>query len=182
MAIPTRYKGYHFRSRLEARWAVFFDFLGDPWEYEHEGYETPYGAYLPDFLVAGRALIEVKPANTDLAGSWQRWMDVVKQTRLPLVIVEGPPECGREYLTIDKHVQSIGSVVLGTCVGCDRLVFGCHEGAGDDLRISRVVDRKIETCPADCGNDKWIPISETLAGAVNASRSARFEYGESGAT
>lgn len=22
---PTMYNGYHFRSRLEARWAVFFD-------------------------------------------------------------------------------------------------------------------------------------------------------------
>lgn len=27
-AIETRYKGYRFRSRLEARWAVFFDALG----------------------------------------------------------------------------------------------------------------------------------------------------------
>jgi hypothetical protein len=31
VAIPTRYKGYHFRSRLEARWAVFFDALGIKW-------------------------------------------------------------------------------------------------------------------------------------------------------
>lgn len=36
-AIQTRYKGYHFRSRLEARWAVFFDTLGILWEYEKEG-------------------------------------------------------------------------------------------------------------------------------------------------
>jgi hypothetical protein len=35
--IPTRYKGYHFRSRLEARWAVFFDALGLRWQYEVEG-------------------------------------------------------------------------------------------------------------------------------------------------
>ena len=27
-AIETKYKGYRFRSRLEARWAVFFDALG----------------------------------------------------------------------------------------------------------------------------------------------------------
>ena len=38
-AIETMYKGYHFRSRLEARWAVFFDTLGIPWKYENEGYE-----------------------------------------------------------------------------------------------------------------------------------------------
>ena len=30
-AIPTEYKGYRFRSRLEARWAVFFDACGADW-------------------------------------------------------------------------------------------------------------------------------------------------------
>ena len=34
--IPTVYKGYRFRSRLEARWAVFFDACGAKWEYEPE--------------------------------------------------------------------------------------------------------------------------------------------------
>ncbi len=38
-AIETRYKGYRFRSRLEARWAVYFDTLGWKWEYEKEGYD-----------------------------------------------------------------------------------------------------------------------------------------------
>src|SRR5262245_3495425 len=32
--IETIYRGYRFRSRLEARWAVFFQTLGVPWEYE----------------------------------------------------------------------------------------------------------------------------------------------------
>lgn len=48
-AIETKYKGHRFRSRLEARWAVFFDYLDEPWEYEKEGYELPSGLYLPDF-------------------------------------------------------------------------------------------------------------------------------------
>lgn len=48
-AIETSYKGYRFRSRLEARWAVFFDTLGIKWEYEKQGYSLPSGAYLPDF-------------------------------------------------------------------------------------------------------------------------------------
>lgn len=37
--IETLYKGYRFRSRLEARWAVFFDALGLKWEYEKEGFD-----------------------------------------------------------------------------------------------------------------------------------------------
>jgi len=37
--IETVYKGYCFRSRLEARWAVFFDALGIKYYYEHEGFD-----------------------------------------------------------------------------------------------------------------------------------------------
>ena len=51
-AIETEYKGYRFRSRLEARWAVFFDACGVKWEYEPEGFVLQNGQqYLPDFLL-----------------------------------------------------------------------------------------------------------------------------------
>jgi hypothetical protein len=49
--IETQYKGYRFRSRLEARWAVFFDALGIRWEYEPEGFDLGFCYYLPDFLL-----------------------------------------------------------------------------------------------------------------------------------
>lgn len=67
-AINTRYAGHLFRSRLEARWAVFFDHLGISWEYEPEGYELPDGTrYLPDFRIAGSCdslrWIEIKPSH-----------------------------------------------------------------------------------------------------------------------
>lgn len=51
-AIETHYNGYKFRSRLEARWAVFFDEIGAEWEYEPEGFVLSDGTtYLPDFRV-----------------------------------------------------------------------------------------------------------------------------------
>lgn len=63
-AIETKYNGYKFRSRLEARWAVFFDTLGIKYEYEKEGYELKNNEeiscvwftdktlfYLPDFFI-----------------------------------------------------------------------------------------------------------------------------------
>lgn len=61
--IQTRYAGHHFRSRLEARWAVFFDALGLKWQYEPQGYTV--GAtkrpYLPDFyLPEVQSFVEVK--------------------------------------------------------------------------------------------------------------------------
>lgn len=59
-AIPTRYAGVQFRSRLEARWAAFFDLLGWPWEYE----PIDLAGYIPDFALRtgdGSFLVEVKP-------------------------------------------------------------------------------------------------------------------------
>lgn len=68
--IQTQYKGYLFRSRLEARWAVFFDALGVRWEYEKEGYELPGGRYLPDFWLpingkhpGSGYWVEIKPSD-----------------------------------------------------------------------------------------------------------------------
>ena len=48
-AIETVYNGYRFRSRLEARWAVFMDSLGVRYEYEPQGFDLGGTCYLPDF-------------------------------------------------------------------------------------------------------------------------------------
>ncbi len=62
-AIETQYKGYRFRSRLEARWAVALDALGMRWRYESEGFEVAPGCrYLPDFYLPDWDIyLEVKP-------------------------------------------------------------------------------------------------------------------------
>lgn len=67
--IETRYAGYKFRSRLEARWAVFMDELGVPYAYEPEGYDLgDAGWYLPDFwLPRQECWVEVKPILCDLS-------------------------------------------------------------------------------------------------------------------
>lgn len=61
-AIETYYNGYRFRSRLEARWAVFFDAVGLEYQYEPEGFDLGDGCYyLPDFyLPESDVWIEVK--------------------------------------------------------------------------------------------------------------------------
>ena len=72
--IETLYKGYRFRSRLEARWAVFFDALGIEYQYEPEGYNLgELGWYLPDFLITTlkeglKFFVEVKGNFADEAG------------------------------------------------------------------------------------------------------------------
>lgn len=63
-AIPTEYKGVLFRSRLEARWAVFFDTAGIPWEYEPEAFGDGQQGYLPDFwLPDQQCYVEIKPTE-----------------------------------------------------------------------------------------------------------------------
>ncbi len=72
-AHPTRYHGVLFRSRLEARWAAFFDIVGWKWEYE----PLDFPGWSPDFYVTipcrhsecdggHTLLVEVKP-YTDLS-------------------------------------------------------------------------------------------------------------------
>jgi hypothetical protein len=89
-AIETEYKGYLFRSRLEARWAVFFDAIGIDWKYETEGYEVGEYRYLPDFwLPAAKAWVEVKGDKDGLRKDIARML-VVLGTRTPLPgFVEG---------------------------------------------------------------------------------------------
>ena len=64
-AIETIYNNYRFRSRIEARWAVFFDTLGVKYLYEHEGFDLgELGYYLPDFYIPGwDCYAEVKPCE-----------------------------------------------------------------------------------------------------------------------
>lgn len=60
--IQTLYKNRLFRSRTEARYAVFFDCLNVKWDYEREGYDLDDGdLYLPDFWLPGlQCHIEIK--------------------------------------------------------------------------------------------------------------------------
>ncbi len=61
-AIPTDYNGIKFRSRLEAKWAYYFDLIGLKWEFEPEGYKLSDGTYyLPDFEIKGFGYVEIKP-------------------------------------------------------------------------------------------------------------------------
>jgi hypothetical protein len=61
VAIPTLYRGIQFRSRLESKWAIFFDSLGWRWEYE----PINYRGWIPDFMFRPPerwpVLVECKP-------------------------------------------------------------------------------------------------------------------------
>lgn len=59
-AHPTTYGGVNFRSRLEAKWAAFFDLLDWTWQYE----PIDLNGWTPDFSIqchSGPIYVEVKP-------------------------------------------------------------------------------------------------------------------------
>jgi hypothetical protein len=78
-AHPTKYNGVQYRSRLEARWAAFFDMIG--WKHEYEPIDLP--GWSPDFLLHGHSskiLVEVKPVYeipNDIANKINRAMPVM---------------------------------------------------------------------------------------------------------
>ena len=73
-AIETIDNGYRFHSRLEARWAVFFDVLRIRYQYEREGFNLDGRWYLPDFYLPDYDYwIEIKPEEPDSASAdWKK--------------------------------------------------------------------------------------------------------------
>ena len=99
-AINTTYKGYRFRSRLEARWAMFFDAIGVAWSYEADPLSVSGEAYLPDFIlkIGGREIIhEVKSLHEK---------DRIKATGVYLAGKMDPEHCWRGGCHLDLSSNS----------------------------------------------------------------------------
>lgn len=164
-AIQTRYAGHHFRSRLEARWAVFFDSCTEKWEYEKEGYdlsggeeyigdgENKLGWYLPDFWLPDCEMwVEIKPEIPSPHWDWtvpelQIW-NLVRITK-----------------------AEAGIVIFGIPDGETKCSY-IHFNKGEDS----------PDVPQRCGSIYPVfpfPLDEAN---FDAAKSARFEFGQKGAT
>ena len=102
-AIETVYDGYRFRSRLEARWAVFFKTAGIRYIYEPECFRLPSGKlYLPDFYLPDVNMrttedksgiyVEVKPYKPD-SDELDYLFELSRITGKSVLLVEGMPTC-----------------------------------------------------------------------------------------
>lgn len=182
--IETRYKGYRFRSRLEARWAVFFDTLGIAWEYEKEGFDLgEAGWYLPDFwLPEQRCWIEVKgsrPSDADNAKcgalALASGFDVfVLIGEVPRVVYDGwgpNEEWPGAANAIEKFFGGEDDAW-----DCGHEWHECEKCHYVGIRFPES-DKRLP-----CGCDgKDISVTRRLIFAYNEARSARFEHGECGA-
>ena len=71
--IETLYMGHYFRSKAEARFAVFLDCLGVKWDYEPQGFDLGNGLkYLPDFKIYN---VEIWDENWTLKKDWAEHND-----------------------------------------------------------------------------------------------------------
>lgn len=100
---PTIYRGCHFRSRLEAKWAAFFDALGWQWEYEPEAFH----GWMPDFLLIGpsrSAYVEVKPDYLvdDVSPKVERAMRRLGRDRCVVIVGEAPAFDQAKYLVVGR--------------------------------------------------------------------------------
>lgn len=96
-ALPTRYREITYRSRTEARWAVFLDELRVPFSYEAEGFDLGGDWYLPDFWLPKPGVwLEVKGIAPN-----EREIRVAKAlsqaSRCAVLIAVGQPSVCEEF-------------------------------------------------------------------------------------
>lgn len=197
-AIETRYKGYRFRSRLEARWAVFFDALGLTWEYEPEGFELPGGVrYLPDFKVTSiQGLVtwyEVKPKVTRRDSKFDLFLEVIHpgggyETEATAELLSGDPvdvlergahvcpRCGMVYNRLE--VYDFGDEMGVNCFPCD---YDTPSGGGNPKERGHMADVQPHKGSLLISYADWAKVKNKVKNAATVARGARFEHGESGA-
>lgn len=206
-AIETVYKGYRFRSRLEARWAVFFGEAGIEYQYEPQGFTGIDGdPYLPDFYLPGeKVYAEVKGTNEQLKDDARKILGAIDFNCTPvakgLIILGEIPNYENfswgnipmfPYLWHEK-----------SCVRVERATF-CKEidSTSENIKLIKGNKNIISSLfQYDFGatvaggeipdfvsiNESWthdalysftVKFNTKLINAYKAARQARFEHGE----
>lgn len=169
-AIETVYKGYRFRSRLEARWAVFLDSLGIKWVYEHEGFETSSGWYLPDFYLPEWYLwAEIKPGSPSDDHFVKPQAFVIEGKRHLMLISGNPWPDEYEITFMPPDIEQAGPWVgleMMTCRHCNGFWVANESSM---LKIG------VHTCERHDSQPVRCPV---IREAYQRARSARFEHGE----
>lgn len=150
--IETLYKDYLFRSRTEARFAVFWDVIGEKWQHETEGFDLDGDWYLPDFFLPRmECFIEIKgPRPTE------------KEIRL----------CRKLQFFAEKNV----AIFHGLPNENDGILFGWSENHGGEF-VESLAAWTIDDgflAFTDYPNGE----SEILQNAARRAKQARFEYGQ----
>jgi hypothetical protein len=180
--IQTRYKGYHFRSRLEARWAVFFDVAKIKWEYEPEGYVVDGTPYLPDFYLPELCCyFEVKGQPEYDLNFLRRFADEIG---CRVVVAEGQIPDPDEWSCLDtiglqvlrpRHAKASDDYTDDVAWGYKDMFLRC-DSCGRISLMNEAYSTMKDNCSCHDTSSRLMPLDD----ALQAARSARFEHGASG--
>ena len=135
--IPTEYNGIVFRSRLESRWAKFFDIFYIPYEYESEGFKDGDKKYLPDFYLPTTWLrdfqqgvhLEIKPEGYDTLQDDYKWSVMLKKQ---FVVCFGNPPPYHHYSKTESSLQIYpwwdNCMKIMKCLDCGHTKIEFDEG------------------------------------------------------
>jgi hypothetical protein len=194
--IETQYKGYRFRSRLEARWAVFFDAIFAKWEYEKEGFNLGGRRYLPDFwLPYGCATppswgfwVEIKPTPLTAEES-SVFAELVRTTGNRGFAICGNPWPGEHSVSVFDHhhgrVPEATPLIVGEITESDDhqtpkfLEYFREYGPWPPPKSRRLSIAGENRVFSFHHSDAFSQGDVSLRDAFQVARSARFEHGES---
>ncbi len=171
--IKTRYNGYLFRSRAEARWAVLFDELNIKYIYEPEGYELSDGTrYLPDFYLPEiKTYFEVKPEPGRITDYERQKIHQFLQDLEPRFCI------GYSDMTFQTNAgwedygtwpETVEESMLCECYSCKHRCFLTMTGGWECPYCGEVGD-----------NFKWLALGdEPDHSAFKKARAAQFEFTE----
>jgi hypothetical protein len=182
-AIETVYRGIRFRSRLEARWAVFFDTLGIPYEYEREGYDLGGTMYLPDFWLPKQdCYIEIK-GSPPTDAEREKASLLASHSGKNVYLFSGQiPEVVGWFQDLFFEKDAYGYEVFFPLGGVDAPHVWCVceycgsygiEFQGRSARLGCCTDNM-----SDHDDTGWSPDVPALKEAYAAARIARFEHGD----
>lgn len=190
--IQTKAYGRLFRSRLEARYAVFLSALGVDWQYEPEGFELEAGWYLPDFFlpkVKGGTWLEIKPHGSGSFFGWgpgpyleERRLSEFADKAFSLngahfFVAQGIPDpresdAGDLYAKAGLLASPFDPHFWCVC-GCGKAIGIEFDGRGDRIQCTN------PGCEKSPHGDKGYSYDHpTILEAAATALSARFERGE----
>lgn len=170
--IQTWYKSILFRSRTEARWAVFFDSLGIEWNYEEEGFVMSDGTYyLPDFHLPTfdkGMFVEVKGVFTQSEKELCR--DLCYESGKNVLLAEGIPK-PREYQFLVKDCKN----------DCVQYFLGLPNANKAEYENRMFAETGLsDFFSFEISDKNALQLNPEYLVAIKKARSARFEHGENG--
>lgn len=183
-SIETVYNGYRFRSRLEARWAIFFDTAGIKYEYEYNGWNLHGTWYLPDFwLPELDTWAEVKGSDLGFQPMYDQKLAALttgKEGWFGIDLVGTPDHLQQEHYGYYAG-KYVGRTIFASCIVCGKIGILTTPHA-ESFKAEQKLPPYFYRLRCNCRNEVSFPFvatnSKIIDEAFMKARQARFEFGE----